>query len=102
MDRAYFPFLLFVSPALRKALGTNLQLAANNIVHAMLEHGRGREIAHQQLSFGKVEVAFSARVGKWGDLIVEMDLSTPALRDRRFFERELRSAEAAFAARRRR
>jgi hypothetical protein len=95
MDRASLPILLTASPALRKALGKDLHAVAVMAVQAMLRHRKGVEVALQQVDYRKLPIAFSSRVGKFGDLILEMDVGNPALADRVFLEQDLRKAAAA-------
>ena len=94
MDRASLPFLLLSTPAVREALKADLAKVAVLAMQAVLRHRRGIEVAHQQIKYRKHQIAFSSRIGKLGDLILELDLGTPALGDRLILEHELRQAEA--------
>jgi hypothetical protein len=97
MDRASLPFLLLSTPAVRAALKADLDKVAVLAMRAVLRHRRGIEVAHQQIKYRKHLIAFSSRIGKLGDLILELDLGTPALGDRLILEQEFREAEAAAA-----
>lgn len=92
MDRASLPFLFVASPAIRGALGKNLGPVAVMAMQALLRNGKGLEVALQQISYGKLPIAFSSRVGRYGDLIIELDIGDPTLADRIFLERDLRRA----------
>jgi hypothetical protein len=98
MDVASLPILLTASPALRKALGADLRRVAVLAVQAMLRHGRGLEVALQQIDYRQKPIVFSSRVGRLGDLILEMDVGNPALGERIFLEADLRKAQAAARA----
>lgn len=97
MDRASLPFLLLSTPAVREALKADLDKVAVLALQAVLRHRRGIEVAHQQISYRRHLIAFSSRIGKLGDLILELDLGTPALGDRLVLEQDLRKAEAEAA-----
>lgn len=98
MDVASLPILLTASPVLREALGSDLRRVAVLAVQAMLRNGRGLEVALQQIDYRKKPIAFSSRIGRYGDLIIEMDVGDPALGERIFLEADLRKAQAAAAA----
>jgi hypothetical protein len=88
------------SPAVRKLLGPELPKVAVLAVQAILRQRRDIEIAHQQIRYGKHHVAFSSRIGRHGDLILDIDVGDPALEKRIVIEADLRSAERAHAAHR--
>ena len=102
MERASLPFLLIASPAARQTLGRDLHKVAVLAMQAMLRNGRGIEVALQQIDYRKRPIAFSSRVGQLGDLILELDIGDPSLSARLFLERDLRKAQAAATAKRRR
>jgi hypothetical protein len=93
MDRAALPFLLVATPAARAALGRDLNKVAVLAAQALLRHRKTLEIAHQQLRYRKQLIAFSSRVGRHGDLILELDVGDPALENRVVLEADLRRAE---------
>jgi hypothetical protein len=93
MDRAALPFLLVTTPALRKALGRDVDKVAVLAAQALLRHRKTLEVAHQQVRYRKHMIAFSSRVGRHGDLILELDMGDPALGDRVILEADLRRAE---------
>lgn len=95
MDHASFPFLLTASPIVREQLGRDLRKVAVMAVQAMLRHGKGVEVALQQIDYRKYPIAFSSRVGRYGDLILEMDVGDPSLSNRIFLEQDFRKAQAA-------
>jgi hypothetical protein len=78
MDRASLPFLLIASPAARTLAGRDLATI---------------EVAHQQISYRRNFFAFSSRVGRHGDLILELDVGDPRLAGRLVLEADLRRAE---------
>jgi hypothetical protein len=93
MDRAALPFLLVTTPALRKALGREVEKVAVLAAQALLRHRKTLEVAHQQVRYRKHMIAFSSRIGRHGDLILELDMGDPALGDRLVLEADLRRAE---------
>jgi hypothetical protein len=93
MDRAALPFLLVTTPALRKALGREVEKVAVLAAQALLRHRKTLEVAHQQVRYRKQLIAFSSRVGRHGDLILELDVGDPALENRVVLEADLRRAE---------
>ena len=58
------------------------------------------EVAHQQIRYRKHHVAFSSRIGRHGDLILDMDVGDPALESRIVIEADLARAERQSAAKR--
>ena len=102
MQRADLPFILVASPAIRKALGPDLKRVAVMAMQALLRNRRGVEIALQQIDYRKLPIAFSSRIGRMGDLILEMDVGDPSLSERLFLEQDLRKAQAELTGKRRR
>lgn len=102
MDTASLPILLSASPAVRKALGPDLKRVAVLAVQALLRNGRGLEVSLQQIDYRRQPIAFSSRIGRMGDLIVDLDVGDPSLASRVFLEADLRKAQAALPLRRRR
>lgn len=100
MHRASLPILMTASPAVRKLLGTELPKVAVLAMQAILRHRRGIEVAHQQIRYRKHHVAFSSRIGRHGDLILDMDVGDPALESRIVIEADLARAERLSNARR--
>ena len=86
MARANFPFYFVATAAVEKAVGAQLQAVALAALKAMLRHGKGLEIAHQQITYGDVPLAFSSRVTKSGDLVLDLDLGDPRLASRIILE----------------
>jgi hypothetical protein len=99
MHRASLPILMTATPAVQKLLGPELPKVAVLAVQAILRQRRGIEIAHQQIRYRKHHVVFSSRIGRHGDLILDLDVGDPALENRIVIEADLRSAERAQAAR---
>jgi hypothetical protein len=97
MHRASLPILLAATPAVQKLLGPDLPKVATLAVQAILKHRRGIEVAHQQIRYRKHQFAFSSRIGRHGDLILDMDVGDPALESRIIIEAELVRAERAQA-----
>lgn len=93
MDRAALPFLLVASPAARALAGRDLAKIAVLAMQAMIRHRRSIEVAHQQIRYRKSCFAFSSRVGRYGDLILELDVGDPRLAERLILEADLRQAE---------
>ena len=100
MHRASLPILMTTSPAVRKLLGPELPKVAVLAVQAILRHRRGIEVAHQQIRYRKHQFAFSSRIGRHGDLILDLDIGDPALENRLIIEADLARAERQSAAKR--
>jgi len=100
MHRASLPILMTATPAARALLGPNLPKVAVLAVQAILRHRRGIEVAHQQVRYGKHHFAFSSRIGREGDLILDLDVGDPALENRIVIEADLRRAERDQVAKR--
>lgn len=94
MDVASLPILLTASPAVREVLGRDLRRVAVLAVQAMLRHGRGLEVALQQIDYRSIPIAFSSRIGRLGDLILDLDIGDPSFGERIFLEADLRKAQA--------
>ena len=90
MAKALFPFFCFCTPAAEKLIGADLAGVAVAALRAAIRHGQGLEIAHQQIRWGEHDLAFSTRIGKLGDLVIELDVGDPSLRDRVVLEADLR------------
>jgi hypothetical protein len=97
MDRASLPFLLVASPAVRQALGADLRKVAVLAIQALIRHRRSLEVSLQQIDYRHVPIAFSSRIGRMGDLILEMDVGDASLSERLFLEKDFRAAEAEAA-----
>lgn len=93
MARASFPYFLHATPAVRAALGANLDRAAIAAVRAILKTTGTVEIAFQQVTCGGLCLALSSRVTGSGDLVVEIDLGDPRLDGRVVLEADLVKAE---------
>jgi hypothetical protein len=93
MQRASLPILMTATPAARALLGPDLAKVAVLAIRAILQHRRGIEVAHQQVRYRKHQFAFSSRIGRYGDLILELDVGDPGLDDRVILEADLRAAE---------
>lgn len=90
MARALFPFHCFMTPAAARMIGPHLSVVAVKALKAVLNNGRGFEIAHQQISWDDHELAFSTRFNASGDLVIQFDVGVTGLRDRVILEEELR------------
>ncbi len=90
MARALFPFHCFASPAAAAIIGADLPSVAVIALRAVSRHGQGFAIAHQQMEWDGHVLAFSCRVGKSGDIVVEFDIGTPGLTSRVIREADLR------------
>jgi hypothetical protein len=95
MHTAHLPFIIVPSHSARAVLGANLPKAAVLALRAILINRKSLEVAHQQIRFGKHQLVFSSRIGSKGDLILELDLGDPRLRERLILENDLRRAEHA-------
>ncbi len=93
MQRAYFPIIYSVSPAVVQKTGPELRLAVILALRAILKYSRSLEVAHQQIRFKGHNLAFCSRVSGHGDLIIELDIGDERLSDRIILEEELRLAE---------
>jgi len=92
MNRAFLPFKFLPTHAARAALGRELEAAAILALRAILRHHRSLEIAHQQISFRQVPLAFSSRITERGELVMDIDVGDPRLAGRLILEDELREA----------
>ena len=90
MPRVFLPFYCVPTPAVVAAVGNDIQRIALAALKAMLRRGKSLDIAHQQISYAGHELAFSARVTTAGDLVLDIDLGDPKLRDRIVLEADLR------------
>jgi hypothetical protein len=93
MRIAHLPFYVVPSAAARALLGRDLPTVAVLAVQAILLNRRGIEVAHQQIRFRKHHLAFSSRIGRHGDLILDLDIGDPQLGGRVILEGELQRAE---------
>ncbi len=101
MHRANFPILLFVSPKAEALLGRDVAAVGVLALRAILRNRRGIEVAHQQIKYRKHALAFSSRIGREGDLIIDLDVGIPGLDKRLVLEADLRRAERALGDERR-
>lgn len=90
MARALFPFYCFASPAAAKVIGSDIASVAVIALRAVVGHGQGFAIAHQQMEWDGHVLAFSCRVGKSGDVVIEFEIGTPGLTSRVIREADLR------------
>jgi hypothetical protein len=93
MRIAHLPIFVAPSAAVRSLLGRDLPAVAVLAVRSILRHRRGVEVAHQQIRFRKHDLVFSSRIGRQGDLILELDVGDPRLAGRLVLEHELGRAE---------
>jgi len=91
--RIALPFFVRPTPAARSLLGAALPAVAVLAVRALLRHRKGLEVAHQQIRFRKHDLVFSSRIGREGDLILDLDVGAPGLEGRLVLEHELQRAE---------
>ena len=99
MDRVSLPFLLISTPAARAAAGRDLHNVAVLAFRAILERRVCVEIAHLQVRYRKHCFAVSSRIGRHGDMILELDVGDEKLGDRVILEADLRRAELQQRAR---
>jgi hypothetical protein len=92
MKVAHLPFLVVSSHAVTALLGRELDTVAVLALKAILRNQKGLEIAHQQIRYREHNLAFSSRIGRRGDLILELDIGDPRLDQRLVLEEELRRA----------
>ena len=92
MKRAHFPFLVVPSHAVAAMVGRDLDTVAILALKAILQHRKGLEVAHQQIRYRTHDLAFSSRVSRSGDLILELDVGDPRMGQRLVLEEELRRA----------
>jgi hypothetical protein len=101
MHRAHLPILLFASPAAQALLGRDVADVGVLALKAVLRNRKGIEVAHQQIKYRKHALAFSSRIGREGDLIVDLDVGVPGLDNRLVLETDLRRAERTLGEERR-
>jgi hypothetical protein len=94
MKRAFFPIAYTASPSVIERIGPELNRAAILALRAILRNGRSLEVAHQQIRFAGLDLAFSSRISALGDLIVEFEIGDPRLANRVILEEDLRHAES--------
>ena len=92
MKRAHLPFLVVPSHAVAALVGRDLDIVAVLALKAILRHGKSLEVAHQQIRYRKYDLAFSSRVTRGGELILELDVGDPRLSERLVLEEDLRHA----------
>jgi hypothetical protein len=92
MKRAHLPFLVVSSHAVATLVGRDLDRVAVLALKAILQHRKGLEVAHQQIRYRNHYLAFSSRISRNGDLILELDVGDPRLSQRIVLEEELRRA----------
>jgi hypothetical protein len=95
MARIHLPFHCVGTPDLMVRLGTDLTPVAQAATRALFRASGNLEIAHQQIVFAGIDVAFSARLNRDGDLVVTLGLGAPHLADRIVLEADLRRAHEA-------
>lgn len=93
MQRAYFPIIYSASPAVVQRTGPGLHRAVILALRAILKHGRSLEVAHQQIRFNGLDLAFCSRISSQGDLIIELDVGDERRSGLIILEDELRTAE---------
>jgi hypothetical protein len=98
MDRVSLPFLLIATPAARVLAARDLHDIARLAFGAILQK-RSVEVAHLQVRYRKHAFAVSSRIGRHGDMILEIDAGDPKLGERVILEADLRRAELAHEAR---
>lgn len=96
MQRHPFPIFVYPSAEVRRSLGPDTDKVAALALRAVLKSRRSLEIAHQQVVWRSRHFAFSSRIGREGDLIVELELGDPRLEGRILLEDDMqRAAKAA-------
>ena len=90
MARAFLPFYCFPSAAVSKLIGSDVDRVALLALRAMLLRTGTLEVAHQQIRYGGHDLAFSSRVNKAGDLVIDLDIGDEGLRNRIVLDVELR------------
>lgn len=90
MARVFLPVYCVPTQAVARALGSDVERVALAALKAALRHRKSLEIAHQQISYAGHEVAFSTRLTAAGDLILDIDIGNPSLRNRIILEDEFR------------
>lgn len=89
MKRAFLPFKIVPTHAARNAVGRDLDAVAVLALRAILRHNKSLEVAHQQIRYRHLHLAFSSRVTSNGDLIIDLDVGDPRLADRLILEHDL-------------
>jgi hypothetical protein len=90
MEYAFLPILVIPTHQVRRALRSELSKAAVLAVKAILRNRKGFEVAHQQIRYRKLDLAFSSWIGSRGDIVLELDLGDPRLSHRLILEEDLR------------
>lgn len=95
ISRAFLPFLFMPTPAVSARLGRASVDAAVLAIRAVLLNRKTLEVAHQQIRFRDVDLAFSSRITSRGDLVIDLDIGDPTLAGRIILEEDLRRATRA-------
>lgn len=90
MTRAFLPFYCYPTPAVAKLIGSDVDRVALLALRAILLDARSLEVAHQQIRYGGHDLAFSSRINAAGDVVIDLDVGEPGLRDRIVLEADLR------------
>jgi hypothetical protein len=80
------------TPVTRLALAKPTAWISWCLLGMRVQGRRGLEVAHQQIRFAEHDLAFCARIGAQGDLVVELNGEDPRLSERLFLEEELQRA----------
>jgi hypothetical protein len=94
MHRNYMPISVYPSTALHSIVGPDFEKIAGLALREVLKNRRSLEIAHQQIGWKKLAIAFSSRITNSGHLIIELDIGDPRLKDRVILEDDMRRAGA--------
>lgn len=92
LTRAFFPIKVLPTQDARRLLQSETATAAVLALRAILAQNKGLEIAHQQIVFRGLHLAFSSRITDRGDIVLDLDVGDPKLAGRIVLEEELRRA----------
>ena len=92
MNRTFLPFLFLPTLAAERLIGRERGTVAVLALQAILRRNKSLEVAHQQIRWRGHHLAFSSRITKAGELVVELDVGDARLEERLVLEDDLRTA----------
>ena len=101
MPLGQLPYVIFPSDGLQQKLGRRLPHAAEAALRSLLTRRRTLEVAHLQVEYAGIPIAFSSSIGSRGDIVLRMEEGDPRLALREVGEDQLRDDEIDAQARRR-
>ncbi|MDE1993327.1 MAG: hypothetical protein KGI75_12560 [Rhizobiaceae bacterium] len=95
MQKNYLPISIYPSTALHRIIGPDFEKIAGLALREVLKNRRSLEIAHQQVAWKNLTIAFSSRITTSGNLIIELDIGDPRLKDRIILEEDMHKGRGA-------